>query len=132
MWESSCYFHSIRHLLLIKKISHLYIISILANDAVEFQLLKYKAEKSSKKKKIRPYDLKISQPWIKVFKHVHYAQTDQFFNGYVFFGLARLILTFHPSSLEQCSSLIIQSIQDYSALCLAYSQLSMLMQLNVI
>jgi len=34
-----------------KKISHLYIISILANDAVEFQLLKYKAEKSSKKKK---------------------------------------------------------------------------------
>lgn len=35
-----------------KKNSHLYIISILANDSVEFQIFKYKAENSSKKKKL--------------------------------------------------------------------------------
>lgn len=65
-------------------------------------------------------------------KHIHCAQTNQFFTEYVFSRLAGLILTFHASSLEQCSTLIIQSIQDYSALCLAHSQLSVLMQLNVI
>ena len=37
-----------------KKISHLYIISILANDTVEFQLLKHKVEQSLKKKKKKP------------------------------------------------------------------------------
>ena len=33
-----------------KKVSHLHIISILANDTVEFQLLKRKVEQSLKKK----------------------------------------------------------------------------------
>lgn len=37
-----------------KKISHLYIISILAKDTVEFQLLKHRKWKNLKKIKIRP------------------------------------------------------------------------------